>query len=167
MDNIDCNELNKEVGKISPVSLSSVENQSPNSTPHITDELIKKNKTTKMTLGQTLKNELRKSSMQLGRQQKILNNSRNIIKPEVLSECNSAQESTEELDSSDELINENNCAERPNSIGQFFNLELGMAVCRYCDYKTKSAISSNLKMHLKTHHRNFFDKVFYKILKTF
>lgn len=150
MNSLDCNEKANETGKTSPVSLSSVENQSP-----IAEELLMKNVEkveTKMTLGQTLKNELRKSSMQLSQQQK-----HGALKRKK-------QEEPAE-DSSEELVNENNCVETNNSakapVWQYFNMEMGTAKCRHCDYKIKSGFRTNLKTHLKTHHRNLFDKVFF------
>lgn len=201
MDNLSSTAHN-ESGKMSPVSLSSVENQSPNTTPRnsTTEDIIKQvGETTKMTLGQTLKNELRKSSMQLNRKipinlqdtpiinSKVLNNSRNIMKQKeftVGKEFRSTENSAEE-DSMEEQIlfeNENNWIEeetknvekletfsgkrrrsRRNPVWQYFRVEDGTAICCNCDYRTKSVFSTNLKVHLKSHHRQFFDKVFFKI----
>lgn len=48
---------------------------------------------------------------------------------------------------------------RRNPVWQYFRIENYLAVCKHCNYNTKSIFSTNLKVHLKSHHRKLFDLV--------
>lgn len=48
---------------------------------------------------------------------------------------------------------------RRNPVWQYFCVENYLAVCKHCNYNTKSVFSTNLKVHLRSHHRKLFDLV--------
>lgn len=62
-------------------------------------------------------------------------------------------------------VNTSNCSSakrrrpRRNPVWQYFRVENGLAVCKHCNYNTKSVFSTNLKVHLRSHHRKLFDLV--------
>ncbi|VDN04175.1 unnamed protein product [Thelazia callipaeda] len=49
--------------------------------------------------------------------------------------------------------------QRRNPVWTYFVVEEGLATCKYCNYCTKSVFSTNLKVHLRTHHRDLFEEV--------
>lgn len=48
---------------------------------------------------------------------------------------------------------------RRNPVWSYFRVENGLAYCEQCPYKTKSVYSTNLKVHLKSHHRQSYIEV--------
>ncbi|KAK0421108.1 hypothetical protein QR680_015064 [Steinernema hermaphroditum] len=48
---------------------------------------------------------------------------------------------------------------RRNPVWPYFTVENGSAYCRQCSYSTRSVFSTNLKVHLRSHHRSDYEKV--------
>ncbi|TKR67230.1 hypothetical protein L596_023415 [Steinernema carpocapsae] len=48
---------------------------------------------------------------------------------------------------------------RRNPVWPYFTVENGSAYCRQCTYSTRSVFSTNLKVHLRSHHRADYEKV--------
>ncbi|KAF8358101.1 gei-13 [Pristionchus pacificus] len=49
--------------------------------------------------------------------------------------------------------------QRRNPVWPYFIVEDGVAKCKQCAYSTKSVFSTNLKVHLRSHHRPDYEKV--------
>ncbi|VIO91102.1 BED zinc finger family protein [Brugia malayi] len=49
--------------------------------------------------------------------------------------------------------------QRRNPVWPYFIVKDGMATCKHCNYSTKSVFSTNLKVHLRTHHHDLFEEV--------
>ncbi|GMT18638.1 hypothetical protein PFISCL1PPCAC_9935 [Pristionchus fissidentatus] len=49
--------------------------------------------------------------------------------------------------------------QRRNPVWPYFIVEEGIAKCKQCAYSTKSVFSTNLKVHLRSHHRPDYEKV--------
>lgn len=49
--------------------------------------------------------------------------------------------------------------QRRNPVWNYFDVTGGLAVCRHCSYSTKSVYSTNLKVHLRSHHPKLFEMV--------
>ncbi|KAK6101259.1 BED zinc finger family protein [Brugia pahangi] len=49
--------------------------------------------------------------------------------------------------------------QRRNPVWPYFIVKDGMATCKHCNYCTKSVFSTNLKVHLRTHHHDLFEEV--------
>uniref|UniRef100_A0A915D5N3 BED-type domain-containing protein n=1 Tax=Ditylenchus dipsaci TaxID=166011 RepID=A0A915D5N3_9BILA len=165
-----------EASKASPVSLCENQNPSP---PPMEKRLHPNVNSTKLTLGQTLKNELRKSSIRIHNYQKEAEEDSN--EGSLVIDCDEDEEQGEDEGShnGEELFQSVAAAclvdttaalpvngvlgrrrrPRRNPVWLYFQVEEGLASCKHCDYKTKSIFSTNLKVHLKSHHRRLFDQV--------
>ncbi|KAM3723885.1 Gex-3-interacting protein [Dirofilaria immitis] len=49
--------------------------------------------------------------------------------------------------------------QRRNPVWPYFTVKDGVATCKHCNYSTKSVFSTNLKVHLRTHHHDLFEEV--------
>ncbi|VDK87472.1 unnamed protein product [Litomosoides sigmodontis] len=49
--------------------------------------------------------------------------------------------------------------QRRNPVWPYFVVKDGQATCKHCNYSTKSVFSTNLKVHLRTHHHDLFEEV--------
>ncbi|CAG9534029.1 unnamed protein product [Cercopithifilaria johnstoni] len=49
--------------------------------------------------------------------------------------------------------------QRRNPVWPYFIVKDGVATCKHCNYSTKSVFSTNLKVHLRTHHHDLFEEV--------
>ncbi|KAL4002244.1 BED zinc finger family protein [Acanthocheilonema viteae] len=49
--------------------------------------------------------------------------------------------------------------QRRNPVWPYFMVKDGVATCKHCNYSTKSVFSTNLKVHLRTHHHDLFEEV--------
>lgn len=49
--------------------------------------------------------------------------------------------------------------QRRNPVWPYFIVKDGLATCKHCNYSTKSVFSTNLKVHLRTHHHDLFEEV--------
>uniref|UniRef100_A0A0R3RLW0 BED-type domain-containing protein n=1 Tax=Elaeophora elaphi TaxID=1147741 RepID=A0A0R3RLW0_9BILA len=49
--------------------------------------------------------------------------------------------------------------QRRNPVWPYFVVKEGVATCKHCNYSTKSVFSTNLKVHLRTHHHDLFEEV--------
>lgn len=49
--------------------------------------------------------------------------------------------------------------QRRNPVWPYFIVKDGVATCKHCNYNTKSVFSTNLKVHLRTHHHDLFEEV--------
>jgi len=98
---------------------------------------------TKWTLGQSLRHELREMRENLTKGHK-----------KVLAD--------KEPKSRHQLANrkeERRRRARRNPVWHYFRVEDGLAYCEQCSYKTKSVYSTNLKVHLKSHHKQSYSEV--------
>lgn len=101
------------------------------------DKLEASTVSTKRTLGQSLRHELRemRESLTKGHKQLLADK-----KPAAKQE-------------------ERRRRARRNPVWNYFRVEDGLAYCEQCPYKTKSVYSTNLKVHLKSHHRQSYNEV--------
>ncbi|KAI1721262.1 BED zinc finger domain-containing protein [Ditylenchus destructor] len=122
-----------------------------------------------LTLGQTLRNELRKSSLKLQN-----NRNETVIVGSEIQTIHQADENAPELEDATQNASLNGINTTPNGNGattrrrrprrnpvwQYFLVDDGqVASCKACSYTTKSIFSTNLKVHLKSHHRRLFEQV--------
>ncbi|KAI1729314.1 BED zinc finger domain-containing protein [Ditylenchus destructor] len=122
-----------------------------------------------LTLGQTLRNELRKSSLKLQN-----NRNETVIIGSEIKTINQADENAPKMEDTTQnaTLNSINTTQnsngattrrrrpRRNPVWQYFHVDDGqVASCKACSYTTKSIFSTNLKVHLKSHHRRLFEQV--------
>uniref|UniRef100_A0A914CE35 ApaG domain-containing protein n=1 Tax=Acrobeloides nanus TaxID=290746 RepID=A0A914CE35_9BILA len=117
-----------------------------------------------LTLGQTLKEELKKSSkILLQNSQKKSHQQMNAkIVSYPLPSLNSDDTLEKSKEESVKKSPNENKRKRPrrNPVWQYFDVDDGIAKClcqtnagKKCEYSTKSVFSTNLKVHLKSHHK--------------
>lgn len=122
-----------------------------------------------LTLGQTLKDELRRSCLRISMDKKpkeetpvaLFENIQPLFdnvpceSPTALATPPPSATGTPSADPNSEKRRR----PRRNPVWQHFVVEDGLAKCSQCDYSTKSVFSTNLKVHLKSHHKELHQQV--------